>query len=197
MKVLELFAGLGSISRAFERRGHDVVSVDLDERFKGCIYRDVYSFEFEELNDFDVVWASPDCRTYSRATHCHRIGVDPISDYAIYCDCMNKEFFEKLTKINGLWFIENLRGAMRKMPFTEGLPRYMITYCQYGGQYRKETDIWTNHPNPDFRAPCKVGANCHLHSRSGNSNLHGAKRAEIPYHLAEHIVDISEEWFDD
>lgn len=33
LKVLELFSGTRSIGRAFEERGHEVYSVEWDERF--------------------------------------------------------------------------------------------------------------------------------------------------------------------
>lgn len=62
----------------------------------------------------------------------------------------------------------------------------------------KPTDIWTNHPNPRFKAPCKNGDKCHEKaprgSRTGTQGIQGAiKRAIIPEELCEHIVNISEE----
>lgn len=196
MKVLELFAGTRSISKAFEENGHEVVSVDLDKRFKDCIHRDAYSYTLEELNDYDVVWASPDCRTYSIATSKHRLDFFPVTEYAIYCDEHNNELMDKLKQIKGLYFVENPQGRLRHMYFMEGMPRFTVTYCQYGYPYRKATDIFTNHPNPQFKPPCKRGADCHIHSRSGNSDLSGPARAHIPEELAKHIVLICEQYYD-
>ena len=87
---------------------------------------------------------------------------------------------------------------MRKMEFMEGLPRYTITYCQYGDTRMKPTDIWTNHPNPQFKPPCKNGDKCHTPAprgaKMGTQGLTGSvERAKIPIEFCNHIVDICEE----
>lgn len=84
------------------------------------------------------------------------------------------------------------------MAFMSGLPRYTITYCQYGDIRQKPTDIWTNHPHPDFKPMCKRGAPCHEASPRGSSGgTQGLKnkveRARIPEAFCEHIVKICEE----
>ena len=44
-----------------------------------------------------------------------------------------------------LWFIENPRAVLRKMPFMpNGDSRHEVWYCQYGDTRAKPTDIWTN-----------------------------------------------------
>lgn len=69
LKVLELFAGTRSIGRAFEERGHEVLSVDWDERFADIdLQMDVLELHadevLEKLGKPDVMWPSfkPPCR---------------------------------------------------------------------------------------------------------------------------------------
>ena len=62
----------------------------------------------------------------------------------------------------------------------------------------KPTDIWTNHPDPKFKSPCKNGDPCHepapRGSRTGTQGLKNkVTRAVIPEELCNHIVDICEE----
>ena len=71
MKVLELFSGTRSIGEAFEKRGHEVFSVEWDESLPADLHADI---EFLKAPDVlrafgrpDVVWASPDCATFSMA----------------------------------------------------------------------------------------------------------------------------------
>lgn len=83
------------------------------------------------------------------------------------------------------------------MDFMEGLPRYTVTYCKYGDTRMKPTDIWTNHPNPDFIPPCKNGDPCHepapRGSQTGTQGLKNAMlKSIIPQKLCEHIVSICE-----
>lgn len=81
------------------------------------------------------------------------------------------------------------------MAFMKNLPRYTITYCQYGDTRMKHTDIWTNHPDPQFKPMCHNGDPCHQPaprgSKTGTQGLKGAvERSVIPEKLCLHIADI-------
>lgn len=209
MKVLELFAGTRSIGRAFEARGHEVFSVDWNEKFEGIDYcGDVMHLTAEKVLEMfgqpNVIWASPDCATYSVAAFArHRAKMAdgtlyPTSKYAKQCDSTNAHLVNLIRELDPqVYFIENPRGGMRKMWFVEGLPRYTVTYCQYGDKRMKPTDIWTNHPNPQFKPPCKNGMPCHeaapRGARGGTQELNRVDRARIPAELCEHIVAICEQ----
>lgn len=76
MKVLELFAGTRSIGKAFEARGHEVYSVEWDKRFSDIdLYEDIFKVQADDIiRKFgrpDVIWASPDCSSYSIAAISH------------------------------------------------------------------------------------------------------------------------------
>lgn len=210
MKVLELFAGTRSIGKAFEARGHEVYSVEWNKDFEDIdLYADIMTVTAEQIiKEFgrpDVIWASPDCTTYSvAAISKHRRKepngtFTPMTEYATFCDKVNAHVVELIKELNPkYYFIENPVGVMRYMPFMLDLPRNTVTYCQYGERRQKPTDIWTNHPYPKFKEPCKRGAPCHdaapRGSRTGTQALKNAKeKARIPVMLCEHIVDICEE----
>ena len=212
MKVLELFAGTRSIGKAFEKRGHEVFSIDWNKDFENIdLYCDIGLLTSEMiLKQFgkpDVIWASPDCTSYSIAgiSH-HRKYIDgnltPVSEYAMFCDVVNIHVLDLIRELNPkFYFIENPRGGLRKMNFMKDIPRYTVTYCQYGDNRMKPTDIFTNHPNPNFKSPCKNGSSCHDRaprgSRSGTQGLKGSKeRSVIPSELCDYIVKICEEYYE-
>lgn len=217
MKVLELFAGTRSIGKVFEKRGHEVFSVEWSRDFDNIdMYIDIKELSAETiLEKFgrpDVIWASPDCTTFSiAAISKHRRknpetgNLDPVSDYAKFCDDVDQHVLELIRELKPrFYFIENPRGGMRKMTWMQGLPRYTVTYCKYGDKRMKPTDIWTNHPDPKFIPPCKNGDPCHERaprgSKTGTQGLKGAReRSIIPEKLCEHICDICEEemWGED
>lgn len=161
------------------------------------------------IRDFghpDVIWASPDCTTFSVAAISHHRrknpetgNLDPISDYAKFCDKVDQHVLDLIRELNPTYyFIENPRGGMRKMTWMKDIPRYTVTYCQYGDTRMKPTDIWSNHPNPKFKPPCHNGDSCHTPaprgSKTGTQGLKGSvKRSIIPAELCNHIVDICEE----
>ena len=212
MKVLELFAGTRSVGKAFEKRGHKVFSVEWNKDFENIdLYEDISNITAEDIiNKFgypDVIWASPDCTTFSIAAISHHRcknletgNLDPVSDYAKFCDKVDQHVLDLIRKLNPkYYFIENPRGGMRKMTWKQDLPRYTVTYCQYGDKRMKPTDIWTNHPNPKFKPPCHNGDKCHdpapRGSKTGTQGLKGSiERSCIPNQLCEHIVDICEEY---
>lgn len=211
MKVLELFAGTRSIGKAFEEKGHQVYSVEWDKSFQDIqLYADIGTLTAEQIIELcggapDVIWASPDCTTYSIAAISHHRtkeksgNLAPKSDYAKFCDAVNKNVLKLIEELKPKYFfIENPRGGFRKMDFIQGIPRYTVTYCQYGDKRMKPTDIFTNHPNPQFKPPCKNGAPCHERaprgSRGGTQGLKDKiERARIPEELCKHIVEICEQ----
>ena len=212
MIVLELFAGTRSISKAFEKKGHQTYSIEWDKDFKNIsLYEDINNITAKDIIKLcngvpDVIWASPDCTTYSIAAISHHRkksqetgNLDAISDYAKFCDKTNKHVLDLIQELKPkFYFIENPRGGLRKMDFMKGLYRYTVTYCQYGDARMKPTDIWTNHPNPKFKPVCHNGDGCHESaprgSKTGTQGLKSSKeRSVIPEKLCEHIVDICEE----
>ena len=216
MKVLELFAGTRSIGKAFEKQGHEVYSIEWNKDFDNIDwYEDINKITAQDIIDRfgypDVIWASPDCATFSIAAISHHRrknpetgNLDPISDYAKFCDKVDQHVLQLIEELQPkYWFIENPRGGLRKMTWMQGLARYTLTYCKYetdkpiSERRMKPTDIWTNHPNPNFIPPCKNGDPCHAPaprgSRTGTQGIKGSvDRSRIPDKLCEHIVEICE-----
>lgn len=209
MKVLELFAGTRSIGKAFEAKGHEVFSVEWNKDFEDIDwYEDISKITADDIiHRFgrpDVIWASPDCTSYSIAAISHHRkkeedgNLAPVSEYAKFCDEVHKHVLELIKELKPKYFfIENPRGGMRKMRFMQGIPRYTVTYCQYGDTRMKPTDIWTNHTNPNFKPMCKNGDKCHeaapRGSKTGTQGLKGSKeRSVIPEELCNYIATICE-----
>jgi site-specific DNA-cytosine methylase len=159
----------------------------------------------ERFGKPDVIWAGFDCTTFSIAAISHHRTKNPVtgslepkSDYAKKCDEVNKHCLDLIKQLAPkFYFIENPVAGLRKMDYMQPIPRHTITYCQYGFHYRKATDIFTNHPDPQFKPPCHNGDPCHEKApRGSKTGLQGIKdkalRSAYPPALCEHIVDICE-----
>lgn len=93
------------------------------------------------------------------------------------------------------FFIENPRGMLRKMDFmiNKKFHRTCVTYCQYGDERMKPTDIWTNNIYWNPRPICKNGDACHTSaprgSRTGTQGLSNAyERSKLPNLLCYDIL---------
>ena len=209
MKVLELFAGTRSIGKSFEKKGHKVFSVEWDKQHENIdLYIDINDLTsemvIEKFGSPDIIWASPDCTTYSIAgiSH-HRIkeesgNLKPISNKAKFSDETIKHVLDLIRELKPKYFfIENPRGGLRKMEFMQDINKYTITYCQYGDFRMKPTDIFTNHSEPNFKPMCKNGDPCHVSaprgSKTGTQGIKGkVDRSRIPEKLCDYIVSICE-----
>jgi hypothetical protein len=226
MKVLELFSGTECISNAFRARDHECFTIDWDKQFPSSWHADLSKVTAQDILERfgipDVVWMAPNCKTYSLAAISkHRVknvetgNLDPISKDAVESDECNihvLELLEELRKINPnlLFFIENPRACLQNMTWMKPYDKYkhLITYCKYSTDLpleerrMKPTNIWTNHSDPKFEKPCKNGDSCHVAaprgSKTGTQGMKGHReRSMYPKQLCEHIVNISEEYYEE
>jgi hypothetical protein len=200
MNVLELFAGSRSIGKQAEKLGMNVFSSDIND-FKGIDYVvNILEFDLSKVPfKPDIIWASPPCTSFSVASIGHhwtggKGAYIPKTDGArLGLELVKKtieiiEYFQPT-----FWFMENPRGVLRKLPVVQGLPRKTITYCQYGDERMKPTDIWTNSILWEPRPMCKNGDPCHVAaprgSRTGTQGRSNAyERSKIPDELCKEIL---------
>jgi hypothetical protein len=211
-KLLELFAGSRSVGRAGESLDMDVFSIDW-ENYEGIdLSIDIENLTKEQVPFVpDIIWASPDCTSYSiAACSTHRYpDKSPKSQYAIKCDNVNKHFIGLIKEWliinpNLVYFIENPRGNLRHMDFMKEFNRHTVWYCQYGDERAKPTDIWTNSVDWTPRPECHnykydkdgniVDRHCHHESarrgaKTGTQGRNGSyERSKIPEQLCFEIL---------
>ena len=201
MKVLELFAGSRSIGKVAETLGYEVWSSDVKD-FGGINQiQDILEFDLSQVPwRPNIIWASPPCTGFSVAAIGHHWSNDN-GTYSPKTETARNglKFVEKTLEIidelkPDVWFIENPRGMLRKMPIVQDLKRVTVTYCQYGDKRMKPTDIWTNSDEWNPRPMCKNGATCHVSaprgSRTGTQGLKGNyERSKLPPELCAEVLN--------
>jgi hypothetical protein len=152
-RLLELFSGTHSVGKVAKELNIDVISLDL----KGAdINIDIMEWNYKEypIGYFNIIWASPPCRTFSSIKRTH------IGRKNKYGKIVTREDIEKEIITIGLppllrtleiikyfnpknYIIENPQtGSMKKYL---DLPYYDVDYCKYANWgYRKRTRLWTN-----------------------------------------------------
>jgi len=224
MKVLELFAGSRSVGKACEELGYEVYSSDINS-FPDIDYVAEYKEFYIDKVPFvpDILWASPPCTGFSVAcigrnwvqgevftpkTPSAQLGIE-LLEATLYII----NVFKSITP-NLIWYIENPRGKMRKAPHWDEIKhiRHTVSYCKYGDDRMKPTDIWTNNLNWQPKPMCKpfkydyssnpegevIDRHCH-HDASprgtqtgGTQKLKGNhERSKIPHQLC---IEILKQW---
>lgn len=189
LRVLDLFSGTGSATKAFEERGHEVCTVELDTKHPATIHADILTLTADDLpGPWDLIWAGPPCEGFSVA----RIGQNwkngqPQTETARLGVELMRHTLRLIQDLKTrAWIMENPRAMMRNQKELVAVERRTITYCQYGFHYQKPTDLFGGFP-PTLRLhpPCKPSAPCHeaapRGSNTGVQGLTGASaRAVMP-----------------
>ena len=205
MKILELFAGSCSVGKEAKKLGYQVFSSDI-EQFGDIDYIvDIFDFDYKKVPFIpNIIWASPPCTGFSVAsigTHWGggKNAYIPKTETALVGILLVRKTLEiikhyKRLNPNLIYYIENPRGVLRKLGLLDNAPfHHTVSYCQYGDERMKPTDIWTNNRNWTPKKICKNGDNCHISApRGSKTGTQGRKgsfdRSKIPAKLCKEAI---------
>lgn len=172
MRVLELFKGTGSVSKVLEPVGHEIISLDILNKFNPTHLCDILDFDYKQYppGHFDVIWASPECKIYSQL---QTTNVGPTRKFKTMEELNdvrreNSKYVEKVLEIIDYfkpneWYIENpWNSAMKNVPCMAELNSVRFDYCRFGFDYQKPTRIWTNRVDLENH-PCTCPKRQHKH----------------------------------
>ena len=204
LKCLELWAGDGTGLAAATNA--QITTIDIDPIFQPTICKDILDVSLTEIREtmnLDpkerpfFIWASPDCSVYSTAGFSaghYKDGV-PNTDKADYMQKRHIYTLYLIEELNPHYFvIENPRALLRKMPWMQDLWRETVSYCQYGDDRMKPTDLWGRFPASwQPRPMCKNGDPCHIAaprgSKTGTQGRSKREAGHIPHALSAEIWD--------
>jgi site-specific DNA-cytosine methylase len=207
-RILELFCGTKSVGNVFKDAGYDVISLDYNKKFDATHIEDILNWNYQQYSQgyFDVIWASPDCRSWSIAT-----GGKYRTKASIYG--LNNQFQEGATLGNNMvlkvieiityfqpnyWFIENPRGLLKWFPPLQqyikdvGANMNLVFYANYNNWgFPKPTNIWSNLPlwenekQPEMSKDkyCIIfhkGDNCNRRYYYAYGDVKAEERSKIP-----------------
>lgn len=191
--MIELFSGTGRMAEAFKAQQFETFTVDIE--YEADLKADIKDVHAKMLpQEPFVIWASPPCTTFSVASVGHHWKGHVASDKALEGLRILSDTLKLIMQLRpAYWFIENPRGMMRKMPLMASLPMKTVTYCQYGDDRMKPTDIWTNATDWTPRPMCSPKDWCHISAprgaRTGTQGLKGSyERSALPIELCEEIA---------
>lgn len=177
---------------------------------------------FPDMFGDSILWASPPCESFSVASigrHWHadkftaegiRAPKSPQAELGLSLLRRTVEIIA--TTKPKYWFIENPRGMMKKQIHAifkaYGITDYAehcVSYCQYGDENMKPTNIWTNCPHFVPRPMCKpfkydkvtgeiIDRHCHHNSarRGSTTGIQGVStyrdKSRVPAELIREVL---------
>lgn len=185
MKVLELFAGTGSIGKVCKKIGWEVVSLDIDGR--SDITTDILEWDYKQYEGFDIIWASCPCDQYSCMNFCRPEKIPNIE----LANSLVLKTLEIIKYFNPTyWYIENPQtSTLKKQPFMKDLSFMDFDYCMFGYGIRKRTRIWSNKKLEGLLCNKKCGKivdGKHLSFRY--LNIKGVNRLDLRHMIPEDLV---------
>lgn len=156
--ILELFSGSGVVSKVFSSHDYVAWSVDKNQKLSPSICCDILNFDYSLFpGQFDFIWASPDCRYFSRSGASRHWLKETLKYRHYRYTAKTSEAFKALLLLYKtieiikyyspvLWVIENPVGRMRHIPELQRFApfRYGVNYKDFGFSYSKETDLYSN-----------------------------------------------------
>lgn len=208
MNSLELFCGTKSFTKEAKKHGIECTTLDINHIFNPDICKDILNTDPKELGKFNILWASPPCQCFSvmsMARHWKETekGYEPKDNETIKSINILRKTIEIISIMKpDYWFIENPRGMMRiiiddilKEFNINEYQKKSVTYCKYGLNIMKPTDIYTNLMAWKPIKPCNSGDNCHENTskydkrRTGTMALKDKiERARVPEKLCNEII---------
>jgi site-specific DNA-cytosine methylase len=179
MITLELFCGTKSFSKIAQSRGHDTFTIDFNAGFNPDLATDIEKLTINDLPEKfrhpDIIWASPPCTCFSvmviskNWTKDEHGNPQPIREETKQGMRLAQKTMELIKELKPkYYFVENPRAMLRKMSFMQGWPKSTVTYCQYGLEYQKATDIWNNCYEWKPRPVCSPMSPCHVRAPRGS-----------------------------
>ncbi|MEI6800431.1 MAG: DNA cytosine methyltransferase [Pseudomonadota bacterium] len=162
-RLLDLFCGAGGASMGYSRAGFDVTGMDIKhgKRYPFTYVRkDVMELRPEDLEDFDVIHASPPCQTFSATRHLR--------------NAQGKSTTKKdlLAQVRSLliasgkpYVIENVKGA----PLIDAV---QLCGSAFGLKVRRHRLFESN--------VAIRGTDCHHRQQGKPVGIYGSMRDEIP-----------------
>lgn len=173
LRVLDLFSGINGWGDPWRARGHEVIGIDNDPKLPATIHADLLTFDLAALPwRPDVILASPPCEGFSVMNIGRNWFHDgtPKTDTARHALQLVERALAIIDELQpAYWVMENPRDKLRVLPPMVGLERRTVTYCHYGEQRMKPTDLWGGFPPSLVLEPaCHNGDPCHVRAPRGS-----------------------------
>jgi len=182
-RMLDLFSGFGGASEAFvQAEGWEVIRIENEPLLEGVphtVMMDVQDFlDSHLIGHFDIIWASPPCREFSRAYNApaptaERELVEFTPDLSLVraakaiIECLEPKW----------WVIENVHGALNPLRPILGSPTYIL------GPFA----LWGRIPPLDIPRGFKHSK--YENDTSGSDPLRSQRRATVPLVISEALLE--------